>query len=106
MTTDPDCIFCKIVSKQIPANVVYQDDQVTAFNDLNPQAPTHVLLIPNQHIANTEALEPEHDATVGAVLRAARSIARSAGVADSASASVFRTPPAAPRTAHRATRLP
>ncbi len=83
MTTDPDCIFCKIVSKQIPANVVYQDDQVTAFNDLNPQAPTHVLLIPNQHIANTEALEPEHDATVGAVLRAARSIARSAGVADS-----------------------
>jgi histidine triad (HIT) family protein len=83
MTADPDCIFCKIVSKQIPANLVYQDEQVTAFRDLNPQAPTHVLLVPNQHIANTESLEPQHDAIVGAVLRTARSIARSAGVADS-----------------------
>ncbi len=83
MTADPDCIFCKIVSKQIPANLVYQDEQVTAFRDLNPQAPTHVLLVPNQHVANTESLEPEHDAIVGAVMRTARSIARSAGVADS-----------------------
>ena len=83
MTADPDCIFCKIVSKQIPASMVYQDEQVTAFNDLNPQAPTHVLLVPNHHIANTEALESEHDAAVGAVLRAARSVARAAGVADS-----------------------
>jgi histidine triad (HIT) family protein len=83
MTADPDCIFCKIVSKQIPANLVYQDEQVTAFRDLNPQAPTHVLLVPNQHIANTETLEPEHDAIVGAVVRTARSIARSAGVAES-----------------------
>jgi histidine triad (HIT) family protein len=83
MTADPDCIFCKIVSKQIPANLVYQDEQVTAFRDLNPQAPTHVLLVPNQHIANTESLEAQHDAIVGAVLRTARSIARSAGVADS-----------------------
>ena len=83
MTADPDCIFCKIVSKQIPANLVYQDEHVTAFRDLNPQAPTHVLLVPNQHIANTETLEPEHDAIVGAVLRTARSIARSAGVGDS-----------------------
>lgn len=82
-TTDPDCIFCKIVAKTIPASVVYQDDQVTAFHDLNPQAPTHVLLVPNQHIANTEALEAGHDAAVGAVMRAARTIARAAGVADS-----------------------
>jgi histidine triad (HIT) family protein len=83
MTADPDCIFCKIVSKQIPADLVYQDEHVTAFRDLNPQAPTHVLLVPNQHIANTETLEPEHDAIVGAVMRTARSIARSAGVAGS-----------------------
>jgi histidine triad (HIT) family protein len=83
MTADPECIFCKIVSKQIPANLVYQDEQVTAFRDLNPQAPTHVLLVPNQHIPNTETLEPEHDAIVGAVMRTARSIARSAGIADS-----------------------
>jgi histidine triad (HIT) family protein len=83
MTADPECIFCRIVSKEIPANLVYQDEQVTAFRDLNPQAPTHVLLVPNQHIANTEALEPQHDAVVGAVMRAARTIARTAGVAES-----------------------
>ncbi len=83
MTSDPECIFCKIVSKQIPAKIVHQDDQVTAFHDLSPQAPVHVLLIPNEHIANTEALESGHDATVGAVMRAARSIARSLGVAES-----------------------
>jgi histidine triad (HIT) family protein len=83
MTADPECIFCRIVSQQIPASLVYQDDDVTAFNDLNPQAPTHVLLVPNQHIANTEALEPAHDAIVGAVIRTARTVARSAGIADS-----------------------
>jgi histidine triad (HIT) family protein len=83
MTADPDCIFCRIVSKQIPASLVYQDEQVTAFNDLNPQAPTHVLLVPNEHIANTEALEPRHDTAVGALLRTARTIAATAGVSES-----------------------
>lgn len=83
MSSDPDCIFCKIVAKQIPANIAHQDEAVTAFHDLNPQAPTHILIVPNEHIANTETLEPQHDAAIGAVLRAARSIARSAGVADS-----------------------
>src|SRR2546423_11884832 len=83
MTLDPQCIFCKIVAREIPADLVLQDDQVTAFRDLNPQAPVHVLLVPNSHIANTEALAVEHDAAVGAVMRAAREIARSEGVADS-----------------------
>ena len=72
MTTDPECIFCKIVGGQIPADIVFRNDQVTAFRDINPQMPTHVLVVPNEHIANTEALEPAHDATVGAVVRAAR----------------------------------
>jgi histidine triad (HIT) family protein len=80
--SDPDCIFCKIVGGQIPAAVIYTNDQVTAFRDVNPQMPLHVLVVPNQHVANTEALEPQHDALVGAVVRAAREIARQEGVAE------------------------
>jgi histidine triad (HIT) family protein len=90
-TTDPECIFCKIVGGQIPAGVVFKDDQVTAFRDLNPQMPTHVLVVPNRHIANTEVLEPEHDAIVGAVVRAARQIARQEGLSERGYRLVFNT---------------
>jgi histidine triad (HIT) family protein len=82
MNQDSDCIFCKIVGGQIPAGVVYKNDQVTAFRDMNPQMPLHVLVVPNQHVANTEALGPEHDALVGSVVRAAREIARQEGVSE------------------------
>jgi histidine triad (HIT) family protein len=91
MAMDPDCIFCKIVAKQIPATIVLQDDDVTAFRDVNPQMPVHVLIVPNQHIANTEELEPRHDAAVGAVVRAAREVARLEGVATSGYRLVFNT---------------
>jgi histidine triad (HIT) family protein len=80
--TQPDCIFCKIVRKEIPSNLVYQDADVTAFRDLNPQAPVHVLIVPNAHVDNTEALSPEHDAATGAVIRAAREVARLENVAE------------------------
>ena len=79
---DPDCIFCKIVGGQIPAEIVFQNDQVTAFRDVNPQMPVHVLVVPNQHIANTEALEPEHDTIVGAVIRSGREVARREGLSE------------------------
>ena len=82
-TRDPECIFCRIIAGEIPATVVYDDDRVLGFRDLNPQAPVHVLLIPKQHVANTEALESTHDAAIGAVVRAARAVARQEGVADS-----------------------
>ena len=90
-TIDPDCVFCKIVAGQIPAGVVYRGDQVTAFRDLNPQMPTHVLIVPNQHIADTEALEPEHDAVVGSMIRAAQEIARQEGLAARGYRLVFNT---------------
>jgi len=80
---DPDCIFCRIVAREIPATLVYEDERVTGFRDLSPRAPLHVLLVPNEHVANTESLEPRHDALVGAVMRAARDVARKEGVADS-----------------------
>ena len=92
-STDPDCIFCKIVGGQIPSTTVLKTDQVTAFRDLNAQMPTHVLVVPNQHIANTEALEPEHDQIVGAVIRAAREVARLEGLSQRGYRSVINTGP-------------
>jgi histidine triad (HIT) family protein len=80
---DPECIFCKIVAKQIPTDLVLQTEDVTAFRDLSPQMPVHVLIVPNQHVANTEVLAPRHDAAVGALIRAAREVAQREGVADS-----------------------
>src|SRR5579859_3351514 len=82
LDSDPECIFCQIVGGQISATIVLRNDQVTAFRDVSPQMPLHVLVVPNQHIANTEALEPEHDAQVGAMVRAARDVARQEGVAE------------------------
>jgi histidine triad (HIT) family protein len=89
--TDPDCIFCKIVGGQIPATIVLRSDQATAFRDMNPQMPTHVLVVPNEHIADTEALAPEHDAIVGALIRTARDVARQEGLSARGYRLVFNT---------------
>lgn len=82
-TAEPDCIFCAIVAGTIPATVVYRSQQITAFRDVNPQMPVHVVIVPNEHIANTEELEEGHDALVGALVRAAREVAQREGVAQS-----------------------
>jgi histidine triad (HIT) family protein len=81
MSTDPDCIFCKIAAGDVPASVVYQDDDVVAFRDVNPVMPVHVLVVPRQHIANTDNLSPETDETVGRLLRAASQVARAEDLA-------------------------
>ena len=75
-----DCLFCKIARGQIPASLVHQDAAVTAFRDINPQAPTHVLVIPNRHIASTSELRPEDDELVGRLVRTAARIAASEGL--------------------------
>ena len=93
MTSDPECLFCKIVGGQIPSTSVYRDEQVTAFRDINPQMSTHVVVVPNQHVANTEALEPSHDALVGAVVRAARAIAAHEGLSERGYRLVINTGP-------------
>jgi histidine triad (HIT) family protein len=92
-TTDPDCLFCKIVGGQIPATIVHRGGRVTAFRDINPQMPTHVLIVPNQHLANTEALGPEHDALVGEVVRTAREIAQQEGLGERGYRLVINTGP-------------
>ena len=97
-STDPDCLFCKIVAGQIPATIVFRNDETTAFRDISPQAPTHVLVVPNTHIPNTEQLSADDDAIVGELVRAARDIAREEGLADRGYRLVFNTGPDASNT--------
>jgi histidine triad (HIT) family protein len=76
-----DCLFCKMVSGDIQPDVVFEDDDVLAFRDVNPQAPVHVLVIPKSHIATTNELTPEHAALIGKMVLAARQIAADEAVA-------------------------
>ena len=77
-----DCIFCKIVAGEFGGPPVYQDDEVTAFNDINPQAPTHILLIPNKHIESVSHAEVEDQALLGKLLMAAAAVAKAQGIDD------------------------
>ena len=86
---DPDCIFCKIVAGKIPATVVYRNDHVMAFRDLNPVAPTHVLIIPMEHIVSLSHLAPEDERIAGQILLAARTVAEMTGVLESGYRLVF-----------------
>jgi histidine triad (HIT) family protein len=70
------CLFCRIVNGDISAKKVYEDDQVVAFHDINPQAPTHVLIIPRKHIASLDALTDADTATVGTLVTRAAALAR------------------------------
>lgn len=70
-----DCIFCRIVRGETPARIVYQDDDVTAFHDLHPQAPTHVLIVPNRHIAGVAQVEPGDEPVLGKIVTVARQLA-------------------------------
>ena len=78
-----NCVFCKIVAGESPAKVLYQDEQVTAFRDIHPVAPTHVLIVPNQHIARLQDLSDEDGPLIGHLFSVARQIAEQEGVAES-----------------------
>jgi histidine triad (HIT) family protein len=84
-------LFCRIVRKEIPASVVYEDDDLLAFNDINAQAPLHVLVIPKRHIATLNDLSPQDDALAGQMIRRAAAIARDKGYADRGFRTVFNT---------------
>ena len=75
------CLFCRIAAGEVPASKVYEDEDVVAFNDINPQAPLHVLVIPKRHIATTNDLTPEDDGLVGMLVRRAAAIAAEKGYA-------------------------
>ena len=83
------CLFCRIAAGEIPATIVYQDDQVVAFQDTNPQAPMHVLIVPRLHIASLNDLEPDHDALIGVMTRRAAAIASERGYGSSGYRTVF-----------------
>lgn len=77
-----ECIFCKIVDGEIPSTQLYQDELVTAFRDINPLAPTHILIVPNVHLASTNELMPEHAAVAGRMLTLVPELARQEGIAE------------------------
>jgi histidine triad (HIT) family protein len=74
------CIFCQIVAGKSPSHMLYQDERVSAFRDLHPVAPTHVLVVPNQHIASVNDLAPEDETLVGYLFTVARQVARQEGI--------------------------
>ena len=84
------CLFCRIARKEIDAKVVFEDDEVLAFRDINPQAPTHVLVIPKRHITVTDDLGPGDDALVGRLVRTGVEVAKKEGLAGGASARGYR----------------
>jgi histidine triad (HIT) family protein len=84
-----DCLFCKIIGGQIPGQFVYQDDQLVAIKDINPQAPLHALIIPRKHIATLNDLDPADDTLVGSMNRAAAALAKEHGYAERGYRTVF-----------------
>ncbi|CAN5788300.1 histidine triad nucleotide-binding protein [soil metagenome] len=84
MATDPaDCLFCKIAAGDIPAVIVHDDELVLAFRDIAPKAPTHILVIPREHIASSAELTDEHGRMLGRLFAVGAQLARDAGVAQS-----------------------
>ena len=78
-----DCIFCKIVAKEIPTELLYQDDLVTAFRDIEPAAPVHILIVPNKHIASMNAASADDQSLLGHLLLVAQKLAVQEGIAES-----------------------
>ena len=77
-----DCHFCKIINREIPANIVHNTENVLAFDDINPKAPTHVLVIPKKHIATANDIEPEDQLIIGELFTVAKKIAKVRGIAE------------------------
>lgn len=73
------CLFCKIIAGEIPASKVFEDDQLIAFNDINPQAPMHVLVVPKRHVSTLNDLSASDDGLIGAMVRRAAAIAKENG---------------------------
>jgi histidine triad (HIT) family protein len=85
------CLFCRIIAREIPASIVYEDEDVLAFNDINPQAPTHVLVVPKRHVSTLNELATGDDQLVGGLVRRAAAIAAERGIAAGGFRTVFNT---------------
>lgn len=78
--SDTSCIFCKIAAREIPAEILRESDRVVAFRDLNPQAPTHILVIPKEHVASLADVTDDHGAMLADISQAAAHLARTEGI--------------------------
>lgn len=85
-----DCIFCKIINKQIPADIVYEDDDIVAFKDVHPIAPVHILIIPKEHIQTIDDLKDGHQNLMGKIVLVARNLARDLKISDKGYKLLFR----------------
>ena len=88
-----DCIFCKIIKGEIPADIVYQDDQVSAFRDINPAAPTHILIVPIKHIASTNNLTQIDEGLVGHLFTVASRLAEEENIHETGYRLIINTGP-------------
>ena len=77
-----DCLFCKIINKEIPSDVIYEDDKVISFKDINPQAPVHFLVIPKEHIKSTDEIDERHKDLMGHMIYIAAKLAKENGLDD------------------------
>lgn len=84
-----DCLFCRVIDGKIPGAIVYEDEEMVAFKDINPQAPMHVLIVPRRHIASLNDLSVEDDALVGRMIRRAAALAKDNGHSDRGYRAVF-----------------
>ena len=87
----PPCIFCKIAAGEAPANIIYKDELVTAFRDIHPVAPTHVLIVPNKHIQSVSHAEAEDEQILGHLFTAARKIAEMDGITEGGYRAIINT---------------
>jgi histidine triad (HIT) family protein len=78
-----ECLFCKIAAREIPADIVHESDHVVAFRDINPKAPTHILVIPKKHIESAAAVTDEHGKLLAEIFQAAAHLAKADGIDDS-----------------------
>lgn len=85
----PDCLFCKIITGDIPAAIVHQDERLVVIQDINPQSPLHVLVLPRRHIATLNELTPAEDGLIGEMMRRAASLARDGGFEERGYRTVF-----------------
>jgi histidine triad (HIT) family protein len=86
-----DCLFCKMAAKEIPVTFVYEDERMFVLNDINPQAPMHVLIVPKRHIPTLNQLTAEDDELVGAMMRRAATLAGERGYGERGYRTVFNT---------------
>lgn len=83
MNSDPDCLFCKIVNRVLPGDIVFEDEELLAFNDISPQAPTHILIVPKAHTATVNELSAAQGELVGRMILRAGQLAGEMGISES-----------------------